>query len=748
MHTLFCLLVSLSSVSSGASPKIEVAKPAPQGVVLQHVMVYYEPGRFGGWPANHGIWAWGNEILVGFSAGTYKDLGPNLHAIDRDKPEEYLLARSLDGGMTWQIENPSTKGALVPVGKALHGVAPAGLEEKPLRDCPGGIDFTHPDFAMTVRMSDKDTGLSRSYYSIDRGHNWEGPFRLPLFGQKGIAARTDYLINGKHDCLLFLTAAKQNNQEGRVLCGRTLDGGKTWAFVSYIGPEPAGYAIMPSTVRLSPAEIVTTIRCREGSGSWIDAYLSQDNGTSWSYLNRPVPDTGEGNPPALIRLHDGRLCLTYGYRAAPWGIYARLSDDGGRTWSDPIALREDGAGRDIGYPRSIERPDGKIVTIYYFWDRKTGPERYIAATIWDPGKASVKSAAAMKATVPVERVFGPEHPGGRYKHPASITQLANGDLYLAYYTGSGEYATDTAVYGARLPQGQTQWTGTPNAKDRVWEPATPVPIADTPFRSEGNPVVWQAPDGPVWLFYVIRYGPTWSTSLIQAKISRDGARTWSDPMLVTMTQGMMVRSRPLALPNGDILLPAYHETGHDTEMVGPDSCSLFFRWDTRLHTWTETNRIHSRIGNIQPAVAPITDGYLVCYCRRGGDYSGRPDGRIVRSESHDGGRTWSEGKETEFRNPNAAVEFLRLQSGNLLLIFNDSTEDRTPLTAVLSTDGDKTYPYRRNLIEGPGDYAYPYAIQTTDGKIHLLFTSDERTTIYHAVFEEADVLGHRSEAIQ
>ena len=35
-------------------------------------------------------------------------------------------------------------------------------------------------------------------------------------------------------------------------------------------------------------------------------------------------------------------------------------------------------------PRRVERPDGMIVPIYYFWDRKTGPERYIAATIWDP----------------------------------------------------------------------------------------------------------------------------------------------------------------------------------------------------------------------------------------------------------------------------------------------------------------------------------------------------------------------------
>ncbi len=340
---------------------------------------------------------------------------------------------------------------------------------------------------------------------------------------------------------------------------------------------------------------------------------------------------------------------------------------------------------------------------------------------------SAGAQGEMKAAVPVQRVFGPEDPGGRYKHPASITQLANGELYLAYYCGSGEYATDTAVYGARLPKGETKWN-------------KPVPIADTPFRSEGNPVVWQAPDGKVWLFYVVRYGKTWSTSLIQAKISSDGAKTWSDPMLVTMTQGMMVRSRPLALPDGGILLPVYHETGHDTEKVGPDSCSLFFRWDAKEHTWTETNKIRSRIGNIQPSVAQIKDDYFVCYCRRGGDYSDDPAGRIVRSESRDGGRTWSEGKETDFKNPNAAVEFLRLKSGNLLLIYNDSTRGRTPLTEALSTDGDKTYPHRRNLIEGPGDFAYPYAIQAADGKIHLVFTSNRRTTIYHAVFTEEDIL--------
>jgi hypothetical protein len=345
--------------------------------------VYAEPGRFGGWPANHGIWSWGDEILVGFSAGFFKDNGPDRHAIDHDRPEEHLLARSRDSGETWTIENPAAHGALIPVGTALHGVTPPGLKQRPLKDCPGGIDFTHPDFAMTIRMTDVSVGPSRFYYSTDRGHNWRGPFRLPLFDQSGIAARTDYIVVGKHDCLLFLTAAKRNGEEGRPLCVRTTDGGKSWQFVAWIGDEPQGYAIMPSTVRLGPTELLSAIRCRDADRIWIDTYRSLDLGKSWKRDETPVSDLGEGNPPSLIRLKDGRLCLTYGYRAPPYEIRARLSSDGGRTWDPEFAIQGNGGGRDLGYPRSVQRPDRKIVTVYYFHDEPKG-DRYIAATIWEP----------------------------------------------------------------------------------------------------------------------------------------------------------------------------------------------------------------------------------------------------------------------------------------------------------------------------------------------------------------------------
>ena len=111
---------------------------------------------------------------------------------------------------------------------------------------------------------------------------------------------------------------------------------------------------------------------------------SHDDGRSWSFLSTPEPDTGEGNPPSLVRLKDGRLCLIYGVRAQPYGIRARLSDDRGKSWGSAIHLRDDGGSSDVGYVRSVVRPDGMVVAVYYFSDR-TGPTRYLAATIFDPG---------------------------------------------------------------------------------------------------------------------------------------------------------------------------------------------------------------------------------------------------------------------------------------------------------------------------------------------------------------------------
>lgn len=341
--------------------------------------------------------------------------------------------------------------------------------------------------------------------------------------------------------------------------------------------------------------------------------------------------------------------------------------------------------------------------------------------------AAVLQAARAAEGIRIEKVFGPETPTGQYKHPSSLTELKNGDLYLAYYGGEGEYAVETSVFGSRQAKGSRSWT-------------KPEAIARNPFHSMGNPVIWEAPDGVVWLFYVVRPGATWSTSRIMAKISRDSARTWSEPFVVTWEAGMMVRSRPITLADGGYLLPIYHETGSDPEMTAPDTSSLFLRFDPKTREWTESNRVRSRLGNLQPAVVPLSDTHLLALCRRGGDYEPGNDGNVVRTESRDGGKTWSPGVETDFPNPNAAVELIRLRNGHLLFIYNNSANDRTPLTAAISTDGGRTFPHKRNIADGPGDYAYPSALQSQDGLIHIVYTSDERTVIRHAVLKEEAIL--------
>src|SRR5262245_8884482 len=135
--------------------------------------------------------------------------------------------------------------------------------------------------------------------------------------------------------------------------------------------------------------------------------------------------------------------------------------------------------------------------------------------------------------IQVERVLGPEVTTGDYKHPASFDELQNGDLYLVFFSGRGEYNdNNAAVFGARLVKDGTQWSA-------------PAAIARDPFHSLGNPVIWQAPDGLVWLFFVSRYGTHWADSRIAGKVSRDGARTWSDSFMIACDDGMMVRGHPI-----------------------------------------------------------------------------------------------------------------------------------------------------------------------------------------------------------
>ena len=364
---------------------------------MRQVTVYREPGRFAGWPANYGIWSWEAEIVVGFTVGAHRTVERG-HAIDKRQPFVNMQARSLDGGLTWRMEDFNGKR---PGGRGLsadehmgEGLRLSELVDENSAEIPAQpLNFAGDDFALMAARTGIGRGVVSFFYvSTDRCHSWRGPYRLPMFGQTGIAARTDYIIQGKRSALFFLTANKADGDEGKVICVRADAGGQSFDLLSEVGAEPSergDFAIMPAGLQLPSGRILCARRCRDGATrlSWIDLYASDDDGCSWRYLNRPAMfDTPghSGNPPSLLELRDGRLALVYGNRDG-YKICARLSADQGESWSEEIILRDGGANGDIGYARACALPNGNVVAVYYFNDRPDGDgERFIEATIWQP----------------------------------------------------------------------------------------------------------------------------------------------------------------------------------------------------------------------------------------------------------------------------------------------------------------------------------------------------------------------------
>ncbi|MCW0482725.1 sialidase family protein [Gaoshiqia sediminis] len=353
---------------------------------IKHGIVFYQEGRYAGWPANHGIWSWDNEILVGFVEAAFRE-AKGLHPYD-PKTARNKYARSKDGGQTWLIEDAFDHGQTAKgQDNAIddeYAVVPTPMSE------PVG-DFSNPNFILTFLRHNNHNGPSHFYYSNNKGVNWKGPFIFPDIDKNGVATRTDYSIDGEKELSAFITVAKPNGKEGRVALVRTTDGGINWHIVSWIGAESDGFDIMPSSLRLSTTELLTVIRTRtKDKQDLLTSYLTKDNGKTWEKLKDPVADTGKGgSPPTLVKLNDGRLALAYIYRSETGSrVNIRFSSDNGRNWGDEIVLRSgDGATRDVGYPRMVQRPDGKIVIIYY-WNNANQegakPYRYIASTIVDP----------------------------------------------------------------------------------------------------------------------------------------------------------------------------------------------------------------------------------------------------------------------------------------------------------------------------------------------------------------------------
>ncbi len=187
------------------------------------------------------------------------------------------------------------------------------------------------------------------------------------------SARLPTTVNSPHgpiqlaDGRLLYAGKELWTPEGRIGVCTSKDDGLTWEWLAEIPTRPGdavkrGYHELHA-VETDDGRILVQIRNHNEphKGETLQTE-SSDGGRTWS---EPRSIGVWGLPSHLLKLRDGRLVMTYGYRRPPYGNQARVSRDHGRTWSEPLTISADGASGDLGYPSTVELADGRLLTVWY-----------------------------------------------------------------------------------------------------------------------------------------------------------------------------------------------------------------------------------------------------------------------------------------------------------------------------------------------------------------------------------------------
>lgn len=251
---------------------------------------------------------------------------------------------------------------------------------------------------------------------------------------------------------------------------------------------------------------------------------------------------------------------------------------------------------------------------------------------------------------------------------ASTLAYGNGeDIIAAWFAGEQEGADDVSIW-LSIRNGES-WT----------EPAN---IAKVNQEPHWNPVLFNPGNGVVYLYFKTgKTIPGWITWVMS---SRDGGATWDKPVELVPGDASggrgPVKNKAIVLSNGDWLAPGSLETQTEWSAF----CDIS-RDDGK--TWTKSNKIPlSRIENggkgvIQPTLWESAPGKVHMLLRS-------TCGKICRSDSSDGGSSWTPAIPIDLPNNNSGIDLTRLSDGRLVLIHNPTGKSgrRTPLTLSLSED--------------------------------------------------------------
>jgi len=322
--------------------------------------------------------------------------------------------------------------------------------------------------------------------------------------------------------------------------------------------------------------------------------------------------------------------------------------------------------------------------------------------------ATAAEAEASRPAAMLKTEFIFEHAPFPACHASTIAETKDG-LAAAWFGGTAEKNPDVGIWLSRH-------------SDKGW--SAPVEVANG-IQTNGvgrypcwNPVLFQAPNGPLLLFYKVGPSPSrWWGMLIR---STDGGANWSPPQ--RLPEGILgpIKNKPALLPNGTLLCPS------STEHAG---------WRVHLErtpdlglTWTKSEPLNDRkeFGAIQPTILSYPNNRLQLLCRS-------EQKVITECWSDDGGTTWKPMAATTLPNPNSGLDAVTLKDGRAVLVYNHATRGRTPLNVAVSRDGKRWQP-ALVLEDSRGEYSYPAVIQTSDGLVHVTYTW-KRQRIKHAVLD-------------
>jgi hypothetical protein len=346
---------------------------------------------------------------------------------------------------------------------------------------------------------------------------------------------------------------------------------------------------------------------------------------------------------------------------------------------------------------------------------------------------------ALKAQVPSPDSFGVTtltppalntNPGPRYwprlrmwQGVPGIERSAKGRLWATWYTGplsEGSEGNHTVLV-------------TSDDDGRTW--SNPVAVYDPGQFFGGNtgdPHLWVDPKGQLWWFVYrnmrikdpngIR--SMWGFRMVDAESAKP---QFHPPVFAGFGVGL---NKPTALADGAWIRPIDNFNSKDPERT------LYYVSRDQGRSFTFLSKLGIKDVSFSEHMAvERKDGSVWMLART--TYG------IAQAESFDHGKTWvNERPFTKEFGVNTRFFLRKLKSGALLLVVNDIPRGRSHLTAMLSEDDGKTWPYKL-LLDGRKSVSYPDGTEGANGFLYITYDCGRYTKgeqeILFAKITEADI---------